>query len=142
MTAEQLISVGSLINREAMGDQCLSTQGACAHGMEHGLEVALLRPTHKTNRVVVPLLLIGRVVAPGAAGTAHWKGQFLFVEKVAAKLETSNTDEHDATSLAAYLGGYMYRLTRGSGGSDQNSIYTDTTGLLYTRPPGRYPEKG
>ena len=82
--AEQLVGIGSLSDREAMGDQRLGAQGAGIQGMKHSLEIALLRPAHKANGVVVPLLLIGRVVTTGPVRTTHLEGELFFIEKIAA----------------------------------------------------------
>ena len=57
--AEQFVGLRCLLDREAMGDQRLGAQATGGQDVKDGLEVALLSPAHKANRVVAALLLIG-----------------------------------------------------------------------------------
>src|SRR5690606_38058433 len=96
---------------------------AARHHVEHGLEVALLRPAHEAERIVHPLDLVLGIIAAGSVGTRNLKGKFLFIEIRAVQLQSGNADQNDTTPLAAHPGRVGYRLVRICRSSDEHRIH-------------------
>ena len=118
---------------ESVRDQRLHVEPSVGQHVQHRLEVALLRPAHETDRIVLALFLVVRVVTAGAVRGRHLEGEFLLEEVVARQLQPGHADQHDAPTLAAHQRGLVHRLAAARGCRDQHRIDTTTAGESFGR---------
>src|SRR5205085_12193602 len=78
-------------------------------------------PPHVTNRVVVALLLVARVVTSRPVRAGDLERQLFLVKILAGALQPGNADEDNAAALAAHQGGLMdwFAAPRGRGDDDR-----------------------
>src|SRR5690554_7291932 len=81
------------------------------HG-EDGLEVALLGPADKADRIIEAALFVIWLVAPGTIGTRNLKRQLFLIKITTVELQPSHTDQHNAPALPGHLRGLVHRLIR------------------------------
>ena len=110
-------------DREPVRDQFAHVEASRSHGVQHRLEVPLLGPAHKADRVVLPPLLVQIVVASRPIRAGHLERQFLFVEIGTFQVQADDADEHESAALAARLGGLMHDFIGGGGRADQHAIH-------------------
>src|ERR1039458_2583987 len=103
-----------------MGDEWHHVNQATGHQIQHRLEIALLSPAHEADRVILPALLVGRIVAARTVGAADLEAQFLGVQVGPRQLEPRYAHQYDATTLATYAGRLADRLVTLGGGRDDD----------------------
>ena len=105
-----------------MRNQRRHIEPAIRHHVEHGLEIALRRPAHEADRIVLPLLFVIRIVSSRSIGTRHLKTQLLLIEIRARQFEPGDADQHDAAALAAHRCCLMHRLAAFGRRGDDDGI--------------------
>ena len=119
---DQRVGAGSVGDREAVGDQRRHVHLALGEQSDERLHVAVLGPADVAERVVVPLFLVGGVVAARAVGARHPEAQLLVVVGLARQLQAHRSHRHHRAAIAGRLAGQRHRLGRRSGGGDQHPV--------------------
>ena len=118
-----------------MTDQGFQIQAPIRHQLEHGFKVSLLGPPHISQRIILPLLLILRVVAPGPVGAGHLKTQLFLVKICAGQLKPCNAHQNDPAAFAAHMGRLSNRIIALGRRGDNHGINPAASGPLLS---GRY----
>ena len=75
---DNLISCLSLTDLKAMRNQRLYVEPPVGHHIEYGLEIALLGPAHKTDRIIVTFIFLVGIIAPRPVGTRDLETKLFF----------------------------------------------------------------
>ena len=119
---DQLVSLGSLLDRKTVGDQRGNVQPPARQQVDKGFQVATLRPAHVTDRIILTAFFVSRVVAPRAVGTGVQEGQLFFVINLARQLQSNRADRDHARPVAGDHACQLDRVGGGGIGADQHGI--------------------
>ncbi len=119
---DQLVGFGGLLDGETVADQRGHVQAAGSQQVDHGLQVAPFGPAHETSGIVLPALLVGRVVAPGAVGTRHLEIDLFVVVQRAGDVQTDRANCHDLPTIARQQAGQLNGVVGARVRADQNHI--------------------
>ena len=84
---DQLIGLRGLLDREALRDQRAHVQAPGSQQVDERLQVATFRPAHVAERVILPLFLVSRVIAPRSIGARVDECQLFLVVDLARDVQ-------------------------------------------------------
>jgi hypothetical protein len=119
---ERGVGLLALLDRELMADQLLQTQRAGRCFLEEVGDEPALGPAHVADRVVMPALLVGRVVAARPVGARDPELELLFVEGSPRNVESDGADDGDGRAVARQRGRELHRSAVVRRGTDDNRV--------------------
>src|SRR6185436_10620665 len=98
---EGLVNAECIIESDAPGGERFQIDQALLHGVQRGLEIALLGPANETDGIIVAAPFVIGIVTARAVGTRKAKLDFLVRKHSPGKLNLCDTNIDDATAIAA-----------------------------------------
>src|SRR3546814_8116161 len=121
---QRSISLRHFLERKALGAQRSRVEPLLRDHVKHRLEIPPFGPTHESDRIIPPLVLIFRIISSRPVGAGYLEAEFLFVEVGAIKVEPCYPYEHDPPALAAHLRGLSHGIAELSGCGDDHTVDT------------------
>jgi hypothetical protein len=106
-----------------MGDQRLEAHLPCRNEFEKRLHVALFCPAYVPERVIVPMFLVGGVVASWAVGHGEAQVQLLLIVRFARHIHSHRADHHHPPLFARDLAGDFDGTVVLGAGCDDHRIH-------------------
>src|SRR5262245_52544482 len=122
VTGELAVGFLSPSLRYSVGNERRDMQLTVGYQLEHSFKITLLGPAHEAKRIVMPLRLVGWIIAAGTIGAGDLESQLFLIEVGALQVETHDADEHDASPLATHPGCLVHQLITFCRGGNQHTI--------------------
>ena len=122
LRGERGVRLARVLDRVRRVDERLHAERPRRDQAQHLLEVAALGPAHVAERVVVALLLVGRVVAAGAVRGRDQEVDLLLVDLVALDADRDVADQHDPALPPARLEGLVEEPRVAPGGGHDHRV--------------------
>ncbi len=113
--------VGSF-NRKTMGNEGTKVDSPGGQKLHHRLEVASLRPSHITDRIVVPFFFVPCVVSSRSIRAGHTKIELLHVIRLARQLHADGANCHYARTITRNLRSQRHRIVTLGRSGDQYRV--------------------
>lgn len=125
---QALVRLDGVVEVGDVGDQGLHVDAAAGEEIEETRQVAALGPAHVADRVVPPLQLVRRVVAPGAVTAREPDVELLLVVRVPREVQAALADVDDPAAVPAEPGGQLDGLVAAAAGGQVHLVHAVAAG--------------
>ena len=93
-----------------MSDQFVYIQFVRFDQVKHTFHIAILCPSHVTDRIILPILFVSGIIPARSVGTGVLQCQFLLVKRGPGNIQAYGTYENNRPLLACKLQRQFYRF--------------------------------
>ena len=119
---DPLVGADRVVERQHRGDERVEVEPALGHQVQEAGHVAPFGPADVADRVVDPVLLVGRVVASGAVRAREADLQLLGVVLGPGQVQAALADVDDPGPVPGQLGGELDRLVGVAAGGEEDVV--------------------